>query len=442
MSKAKHGPALSGNRSVIGFGIGIGIGVFSATLTLSLILSLPSSVQAQELYPLPSPLTLDDVLTYGRTHRQEIVAARARARAAEQRPAIVSALEDPMVMPSVDHLPFMMSGADTSLMFEQRFPLSGVLGHRRRAAEADARKYSAEIDRVTQDILLDATRSFLMLNERREVARVLDEQIELARQFVGASSARYGAGTSEQPDVLRAEIEVARLEGAIRVIDAEVASSESMLNTSLGRPPDAVVPSLEASALTSEPQKWSEIKQQALNRRPELEMGKAEISRAQSQIAEMRSMYTPMGFVRTGPAYTMSEGKGWMVTVGISIPLWRGKLDAGVREASAMSDMARADFAAMANMVEGEAAAARQQVLAARQRVLTLRDDIIPRTRQAVDPSLQAYAAGKTPLVSVIDVAQALWSAQGELIAAEYDLGLAWARLQRAQGQLGQGEKQ
>jgi outer membrane protein TolC len=406
-----------------------------------LLLVLASTVHAQELDALPSPLRLEDVLAYGRSHRQEIVAARARARAAGERPAIVSALEDPMVMPSVDHLPFMLHGVDASLMVEQRFPLSGILGNRRRAAEADARRFRAEADRVTQDVQLDAARSFLMLRERREMARVLDEQVALARQFVAAASARYSSGTGNQPEVLRAEIEVARFEGAIRTIRAEVTAAEAMLNTSLGRPADAMVPPLEATVVTTEPGAWAEVRDTTLRRRPELEVGRAEISRAQAEISVMESMYWPMAMVQTGPAYTMSDKWGWMATVGISIPLWRGRLNAGVREAQAMEDMARADLRAMTRMAEGEVATARQQVLAARQRVLALRDDVLPRARQAIDPSVSAYAAGTMPLVSVIDTAQALWSIEAELVSAEFELGLAWARFQRAQGQFEGGTR-
>jgi cobalt-zinc-cadmium efflux system outer membrane protein len=412
----------------------------ATSLAVSLLVSLsPAPVQAHD--ELPNPLRLEDVLAYGRSHRQEIVAARARARAANERPAIVSALEDPMLMPSIDHLPFMLHGVDASLMIEQSFPLSGVRGHRQRAAEADARRFRAESERVSQDVQLDAARAFLMLRERRAMAHVLDEQGALARQFVAAASARYSSGTGNQPEVLRAELEVARFEGAIRTIAAEAAAAEAMLNASLGRPADAPVPPLAATPVTNEPRAWAEVRDATLRRRPELEVGRAEISRSQAEIAEMKSMYWPMGMVRTGPAYTMTDGWGWMLTVGISVPLQRGRLNAGVREAEAMAAMARADLAAMTRMAEGEAATARGQVLAARQRLLALRDDILPRARQAIDPSVSAYAAGMAPLVSVIDTAQALWSIEAELVSAEFELGVAWVRFQRAQGQLDGGSQ-
>jgi len=404
-------------------------------IVLLLQLVLPSLASAQHQDDLPSPLRLDDVLAYGRSHRQEIIAAQARTRAAGERPAIVSALDDPMVMASVDHLPFALHGVDASLMVEQRFPLSRIRGNRRRVAEAEVGRVRSEAERVSQDVQLDAARSFFMLRERREMARVLDEQIALARQFVAATSARYSSGTGNQPEVLRAEVEVARLAGSIRAIGDEVAAAEAMLNASLGRPTDAEVPPLEAPSMTTEPSAWVDVHATTLRRRPELAVGRAEIGRAQAEIAERRSMYFPMAMVRTGPAYTMADRWGWMFLLGVSIPLQRGRLNAGVREAQAMAEMARADLAAMTRMAEGEAASARSQLRAARQLVLALRDDVMPRARQAIAPSVAAYAAGTMPLVSVIDAARALWSVQAELVSAELNLGLAWARLQRAQGQ-------
>jgi outer membrane protein TolC len=138
--------------------------------------------------------------------------------------------------------------------------------------------------------------------------------------------------------------------------------------------------------------------------------------------------------VRTGPSYTMADGAGWMVMVGLSIPLWRGKLRAQVNEAHAMVDEATADLDAMQRMISGEATAARERVAAARARYLALRDNIVPRARQAIAPTLTAYAANQTPLVSAIEAAQALWDAQRELAMARAELGVAWARLNRTTG--------
>jgi outer membrane protein TolC len=88
-------------------------------------------------------------------------------------------------------------------------------------------------------------------------------------------------------------------------------------------------------------------------------------------------------------------------------------------------------------MVLGEALSLREQVVSSRERFLALRDEVIPRAQQAIDPSLAGYSSGQLPLVSVIEAAQSLWSSQGELVSAEFELGLAWARLHRAMGDTG-----
>ena len=112
---------------------------------------------------------------------------------------------------------------------------------------------------------------------------------------------------------------------------------------------------------------WPAIKA-ALTERPELVAVRAEIARADADVQVMRDMYRPMATIRTGPAYTMAEGRGWMAMVGVSLPIWRGKLRAGVAEAQAMRAMSEAELRAMTRMIEGDAAVAVHQVRAARDR--------------------------------------------------------------------------
>jgi outer membrane protein, heavy metal efflux system len=383
---------------------------------------------------LPDPLGLDQVLQLTRARRPEILASRARARAVGERPKIVSALEDPTITASIDHLPFTLDGVNASLLIQQGFPLSRIRGHRQRSAEAAAQGARAETDRVALDVELDAANAFLMLQQKRQTARILAEQRKLADQFVGAALARYSAGTGVQADVLRAEIEVARLDGELRSIAAEINAAEAMLNTSLARRADLPVPDLQSVASVAIPPEAAQVRQAALDRRPELRVGRSEIDRARAEVSVMKSMYAPMAMVGTGPAYTMFDRAGWMFMFGMSVPIWRGKLRAGVAEAQAMVEMAQADLESMKRMVDGNAVASRAEVVAARERFLALRDQVVPRAQQAIEPSIAGYTSGQLPLVSVIDAAEALWAAQSELVMAEATLGMAWARLSRATG--------
>jgi outer membrane protein TolC len=397
------------------------------------LIAWPTQVTAQTTPVLPSPLGLADVVRIASERRDEIQAARARARAGEARPIIVSAFEDPMLAPSLDHLPFMMGGADVSVTIEQRLPLSGIRGHRRASALADLERLRADASRTTLDVGVQAANAFLMLQERRRAAALVTEQIGFARDVVNATNARYASGTAPQSDVLRAEVEVARLEAFGKSLVSEVRGAEAMLNTTLGQGADLPVPALAPIAFPQPVPSWAAIKT-ALTSRPELAAGRAEIARADADVEVMRDMFRPMATIRTGPAYTMAEGGGWMAMVGVSLPIWRGKLRAGVAEAQAMRAMSEADLKAMTRMIEGDAAVAVNELQAARDRQAALNTDVLPRARMAIEPAVAGYAAGRLPLVSVIETVQALWLIQSDLIAVDTELGLAWARLGRAVG--------
>ncbi len=379
---------------------------------------------------LPTPLSAQDVAALARSRRSEITAAKARARAAGERPTIVSALDEPTVSVSLDHVPFNMMGVDGSVTVEQTFPLSRVRGNRKRAAEAGARRALANAERVGLVVELDAVQAFWMLAQMRASAEIATRQLALAKQLEAAALARYSSNTGTQSDVLRAQIETARIAAEQRALAAEVRGAAVMLNTSIARDPSAPIPELDVSVPEVEPPA-STLVARASQTRPELRAGRAEIEQAEAEVRVMKSMYAPMAMVRTGPAYTMAEGEGWMLMVGLSIPLWRGKLRAGVAEANAMVDMATADLDAMRRMADGEARSARETVAAARERYRALRDDILPRAEQAIAPTLAAYSAGQVPLVSVIEAAQVLWMSQRDLVVARAELGTAWARLRR-----------
>jgi len=415
---------------------------------------------------MPARWSLEAVVGMAREQRQDIIAARARADAARERPAIVSALEDPMLAPSIDHYPFdrmdseepmpastepPMEGEpapapiatssddndrryDWSVSIEQRFPLSKVLTHRRHAAEADAEKAAAEADRMALDVELDAITAFYMVQEKRRMATVVQQQIVLARQFVNAANARYGSGSGNQSEVLRVEVEVARLESSARALQAGIRSAEAMLNTNIGRDTGMPVPDLVSPKLDNPLPSRDEVSAAALQQRPELQMGNAELSRAMADVQAMRSMYSPMGMVRVGYASTMAEGKGAMLMVGVSLPIWRDKLRGGVAEARAMERMASADLESMKRMVEGDAIAARDQLEVAQIQYLALRDDVVPRAQRLIQPTLSVYASGQGTLFAVIEAAQALWDVEAEFVMAETALGVAWARLDRMTG--------
>lgn len=402
-------------------------------MTLLAAWSLATPARGQSL---PSPLDVAAVVRVARERRQEIAARALRARAQAQRPAIDGSLEQPMAMISLDHLPFALHGADYSVMLQQDFPLSGLLGRRRAAAEAGARRARAAVETTALDVEFEAVDALLMTAERRRVGAVFAQQAELARELVRAGAARYAAGQGVQSDVLRAEVEVARAETQVAANAQTTHGAEAMLRATLALPATVDVPEV-ALASSREVPPVGALVATALAARPELAAMRAEQVRARAEVGVMEAMRWPMAFVRFGSASTMQDGPGVMAMFGFTIPVRRARLNAGVSEANAMAQMTDAELSAMRTMIEGEVRARHADAAAAAVTLEAIRGRVLPLARQTFDATLASYAAGRVPVVSVVEALRMLTMTLEEEVMADIALARARARLDRATGQLG-----
>jgi cobalt-zinc-cadmium efflux system outer membrane protein len=381
-------------------------------------------------------LRLGDVIREARSRRREIVAATARASAAGAVPDRVSALPDPMVMASLDHLPLMLDGANYSFMVEQQFPLSGNLGARARAASAEAAALRKDIRRVALDVETEAAVAFAMVAEAQAMKAVTTEQLGLARTVVDLTKARLAGADASAADVVRAEVDVQRLVADVDALDAEIDGAGAMLRSATGRSPGSEVPLCDPASPEGAPLPAPRLAELALATRPELGVMRARTAAARADVDVMESMYSPMAVARLGGAYTMTDGPGLMTAFGVSIPLWRGSLASGVTEAEQMVRMASAEVDAMAQMIRGEVGAARGRVVGLQSRKVALDGKLLPLARTSLDLSLTSYASGQLPLVSVVDSARALRELRMELVSVRVQLLIAWVRLGRATGTL------
>jgi cobalt-zinc-cadmium efflux system outer membrane protein len=406
-------------------------------MAMGLATGLASPVARAQPAALPSPLSIEGAMALARGARPELDAATARADAADQRPSIVNVPDDPMVMLGLEHLPLPQPmGADGTLVVEQRFPLSDVLGARARSAEAEARRLRRDVERVALDVELEAAMAFLELHLARSYVAVIEDQIDLTAQLVAAAQARYAAAVGSQTEVLRAESELARLEAARHALDGRIEGAEGMLRATLGRQPTIAVPPLappnDDEAL--EPLSTAALIDRAIAARPELASGREAISRARSDVDVMQQMYFPMAFLRLGGAYTMAGGPGVMAMFGISIPVFRDRLDAGAAEARSMVSMSEAELEAMRIEIEGEVASAVGALRAARAQRDALREEVVPRARQTIDAALAQYGAAEVTQVTVIEALRALFAVELEALELEVSAAMAQARLRRALG--------
>ena len=239
----------------------------SRRAVVALVLGLCGGAHAQAR----PTLTLDHVLSEARANRQELRAAHARAEAAAQVPKLVGALPDPMLMGGIDHLPVSLMGADFSVQLQQDFPLSRVRGHRARAAqgEADARK--AQAATASLDVEAAALRAFLMLVETQRMRTVTSDLKTLSIQVHSAVQARVSTAQATLSEAVRAELDVARLQGELAALERDVAGAWAMTEASMGHSTVTLpVPVAELRTPTEAPPELAALLQASLDQRPEL----------------------------------------------------------------------------------------------------------------------------------------------------------------------------
>ena len=139
----------------------------------------------------------------------------------------------------------------------------------------------------------------------------------------------------------------------------------------------------------------------------------------------------PAGIAQPPP----DNGKNaFSLSVGINIPIWRDKYDAGVEEAAETLIAERGNYANLLNAMEYSI---RDQVV----RLETLRDQIdlfenalIPQTEEALRSTEAMYETGQLGVLDLLDSERALLNAR--LVNARYysDFHTALAFLERAVG--------
>jgi outer membrane protein TolC len=122
-----------------------------------------------------------------------------------------------------------------------------------------------------------------------------------------------------------------------------------------------------------------------------------------------RKSYKPDLNVQAGYMNRGGLDPMWLASVGISLPLNRKRLSAGVAEAEALRQTAR-HSAEAARLLLRRRTQQRLTLLAATERSLALYDErILPQDRLAVDAGLAGYQAAKLPFVAVLEATKALY---------------------------------
>ncbi|GMV06890.1 MAG: hypothetical protein AMXMBFR53_31650 [Gemmatimonadota bacterium] len=410
-----------------------------AGAALAFLLAHSAAATAQAT-PASDSLRLDAVVAQVLERNPRLHAMRAGAEAAALRRPEASTLPDPMLQLGVMNLGLpelradMPSSMAPSVQLMQMIPFPGKLGLKGDIAELDEARAASATDEMAWEMRAMAATMFWELYALDRRLEVMGETLALLRDFQQVAKAMYVSGMGRQADVLRADVEVARMDGEIRSMSAMRTAMAARLNALRDLPADAPVASPAPGPLPGRLPGRDTLAAWAEASRPLLAEGRQAVEQAGSRVALARKELWPD--LTVGVAYgqrgaEMGTERMGSAMVGFSLPVFAGRRQHAMRdEALAMERMADAELGSR----RAEVAARVEELLAEADRTRSLgalyRDEILPEARATVESALSSYRVGAVDFMTLVDAQMNVNRFEGELHQLVADYGKAVAALE------------
>lgn len=417
-----------------------------ATTTTSTVDSLATRGDART-----GPLRLGDVFEELRSASPRLKAAESLARAARSRISAAGLPPDPQAqfgwmnyeLPSLK--PMDVLGMK-QLQVMQMLPLGGKLGLSRSIAKDRATAQSERADDAWWELRAQAAMPFYEMYRADQSLAVMRETLRLLGDIREVTEAMYRVGSANQADVLRAQVEIARMTEDTLRMQAMRSGMAARLNAILDRPQQNPVASPAMPGFPKVIPSLDYLEQLAYAARPMLKAGASDLSAAKSMERLARKELFPD--LQLGVQYgqqsmpviagDMSSGgiqRMGSLMIGASVPVFARSRQLKLREeAAAMSQMASSDLAAMRADTRGALGERSADVVRARRLADLYRNTIIPQSKAAVSSAFAAYRVGKVDFMTLLDDQMTLNKYRQELVALESEEGRAWADLEMLTG--------
>ncbi|MCG6957597.1 MAG: TolC family protein [Gemmatimonadetes bacterium] len=415
----------------------------AAIAAIAMAWAIPTLVSAQAHSP-DSVLRLEDVLALARSRNPRLQALQAAAKAAAYREPEASTLPDPMLQLGVMNFGLPNFNADMptsmapSVQLMQMVPFPGKLSLKGDIASYAREMADASADEAWWNVRERASSMFYDLYTLDRRLEVMGETLSLLKDFQQVAKAMYVAGTGHQADVLRADVEVARMDGDIRQMKAMREGTAARLNALVDRPAETPLPSPVLGNLPDAVPGRDTLLAWAEESRPALARSRDGVAQARkrSELAG-KQIWPDLTFGVTYAQRNRGAGPERMgsAMVGFSLPIHAGSRQYAARdEAMAMERLAEAELGGVRADVDARVG----ELLAELDRARTLadlyKDEVIPEARSTVESAFSSYRVGKVDFMTLVDAQMTVNRYQGELYELLGDYGKAMASLESAVG--------
>jgi outer membrane protein TolC len=307
-----------------------------------------------------------------------------------------------------------------------------------RVASERADAEQARAREVAWDVRARAAMAFYELYQMDRSLEVADETLRILRDLATTASTMYGVGEAGQPDVLRSQVEIARMTEDIIRMRAERVSAAARLNALLTMHPSTPVGSPTRPLFPETLPPLDSLTAEAERNRPMVEAAVAELRAAEAGVRlARREIWPDLQFAVQYGQRPMDGGTERMLSLmlGFNIPIFAGSRQLAMRrEATAMRQMASADLREMQADTRGRVAELYTSAERARRLGDLYRKTILPQAHTTVTSALAAYRVGGVDFMTLLEDQMTLNQYRQDFFTLEAQRGQALAELEMLLG--------
>lgn len=358
---------------------------------------------------------LSELIREALANNPRLEAAVQRSLSSEKAILQAGALSDPQVTFGLMNLPVNsfffnqepMTGKTIAVM--QMFPFPGKLAIKTDMAELEASALQFQQKEVRNQIIHMVKNAYFSLYAIDRALDTVEKNKALMEQFVHLAETKYATGSGLQQDVLRAQVELSKLEDDLIMWQQKRLALEASLNAVLNRPVDAPVQKtpqdLSLSPDTSIAVSVDDVEQS----RPLLKAWKERIRKTESAVALAVRDFWPNFTVGTSYNQRDDLKNGakmydfFSATVSVNVPLYfKRKQRMNVAEKELDLAAVNADYKNVLTGVLAEIQSLKAEMERHRKRVELYKGGILIQAQQSLDSAYAGYRVGKVDFLTLI----------------------------------------
>ncbi len=314
------------------------------------------------------------------------------------------------------------------------FPTKQIL--RGRIAGKESNELLQEIDLLKLDIVFLVKQTFYSLMSTQENLKYAQQNLELSKDFLQKAQFKFESGDVAKVEVLRAQVEVAKAENALRRIHNEVQLAKAKLNYLMARrkyEPLEVLGELKAKPIALD---LGTLKQQALSFRPEMKKIHFSLERQNLQKSYANQTYLPDFEIGINRHKVEGIGNWWNFTLSFNIPLFFWQPAKGeIAEANANIRALQKNLEHLENSIALAVEDAYLNAVAATRQIEMFEEDILRQAEEVYNMFSYSYKEGDISSLELIDARRTLIESQTSYVDALFNYRLAIAALEKSIGQ-------